>query len=134
MTPPAIALSPVTVPWLATFTFGSRSPAVQGGLRVREWPPRYEDEGSERIARGSVSVGAEAWWSVALSIPDGSGGSLADTVFLRLQRHGAHPPDYRGDVVGELTLPRTEVDAIAALLAGVVEQARRNGVLGARTS
>ena len=119
MPPPVIDRPPATA---FRFAFPDRvscSAVGRAGLRVREWPLRYEDEGSERVSMGSVSVGTEAWWSVALSVPDGNGGSLAETVFLRFERHGAQPSDYRGGVVGELTLPRMEVDAIAVLLGGV---------------
>jgi hypothetical protein len=105
-----------------------------GPLRVREWPLQYQDEGSERLSLGSVSVGAEAWWSVALSVPDGEGGAAADTIFVRFERHGSHPSGYRGSVEAELSLPRAEVDAIVTLLAGVVDQARRDSVLPARAS
>jgi hypothetical protein len=34
----------------------------------------------------------------------------------------------------ELSLPRSEIDAIVVLLSGVVEQARRDAVLSARAS
>jgi hypothetical protein len=100
---------------------------------VREWPLRYDNEGSERLSLGSVSVGADVWWSAALSVPEAAGGA-DDTLFVRLERHGARSPHYRGSVEMELSLPRSEVDAILMLLAGIVEQARRDGVLPARAS
>jgi hypothetical protein len=106
----------------------------RAALRVREWPLRYEDEGSEGLSLGSVSVGAQAWWSVALSVPEGGGGSADDVLFVRFERHGAHPAGYRGSVEASLSLPRSEIDAIVMLLAGIVDQARRDGVLSARAS
>jgi hypothetical protein len=94
-------------------------------LRVWEQPFRYEDEGAERRSLGSVSVGSDAWWSVALSVPDNAGEAAEDTVTVRLERHGAHPTSYRGSLEAQLTLPGSELAAVVVLLAGVVEQARR---------
>lgn len=102
-------------------------------LRVREWPLHYENEGSVQLSSGSVSLGAGAWWSISLSVP-GDAGTADDALFVRLERHGARPAGYRGSVEADLTLPRSEIDAIVMLLAGVVDQARRDGVLPARTS
>jgi hypothetical protein len=78
-------------------------------------------------------VQADAWWSVALSVPHDETGTADDALFVRLERHGTRPAGYRGSVDTELTLPRSEIDAIVMLLAGVVEQARRDGVLPDRT-
>lgn len=91
---------------------------------------RYEGEGSQRLSVGSVSVASDAWWSAVLSVPEIDAGTL----FLQLQRHGALPSSYRGDAGAELSLPASEVDAVVTLLAGVLAQARRDGVLPARVS
>src|SRR3981081_3368201 len=90
-------------------------------LRVREWRYRYEDEGSEHRALGSVAVSAGAWWCVALSVPAGGIGAPPDTGLVRCERHGDAPAEYRGDGIVELLLPRAEVGAVALMLAGVVE-------------
>jgi hypothetical protein len=79
-------------------------------------------------------VGTEAWWSVALSVPDSQGDSGDDALFVRFERHGAHPAGYRGSIEAQLSVPRSEIDAIVVLLAGIVDQARRNGALPARAS
>jgi hypothetical protein len=100
---------------------------------VREQSLRYEEEGSERLSLGSVSVGTDAWWSVALSVPDSAADPNDDALFVRFERHGAQPTGYRGSIEAQLSVPRSEIDAIVMLLAGVVDQARRNGVLPSRT-
>jgi hypothetical protein len=101
---------------------------------VREWPLRYEQEGSERIARGAVTLPADAWWSVALTVPDGHQHADDDAVFVRMERHGPLPVGYVGSAEIQLSLPRSEIDAIVVLLGGVVEQAHRDAVLSARAS
>ena len=86
----------------------------------------YEPEGSERRALGSVSVAGGAWWSVTLTAPMSDG----DTVLLTVERHGAMPAGCRAESDDvEIFVPAGELDAIVALLAGVVAQARRDGVL-----
>lgn len=95
-------------------------------LCVRERIREYEDEGNVRLSQGSLSVDAGAWWSVALSAPDDTGD---ETLFVQLDRHGAVPAGYRGDVQVHLSVPRSELDVVVRLLAGVVEQARDNGVI-----
>jgi hypothetical protein len=93
---------------------------------------RYENEGSERCSLGAVAVGVGAWWSAALSVPAEDARAEDDTLFLRLERHGPVSASYRGDVQIEVTLPAVEVDAVVALLGGVVDQARQDGVLQPR--
>jgi hypothetical protein len=94
---------------------------------------RYEDEGSERCSLGAVAVDVGAWWSAALSVPAADARAEDGTLFLRLERHGPVPASYRGDVEAEVTLPAAEVDAVLALLSGVVDQARQDGVLRPRS-
>jgi len=103
-------------------------------LRVWEWPLRYENEGSERRSLGSLSLGTDAWWSVTLSVPHGGGAAGDEALFVRFERHGAPPAGYRGSIEAALSLPRSEIDAFVTLLAGVVDQARRDGVLPASAS
>jgi hypothetical protein len=62
-------------------------------------------------------------------VPEGEPRSGDDIVLVQLERHGVTPADYRGSVDAELVLPRTEIGAIVTLLAGVVDQARRSGML-----
>ena len=90
----------------------------------------YEEEGSERRTLGSVSVAADAWWSATLTVPMLDG----DTALLAIERHGLPPDGYRGSSErAEFSVPRWEVDAVVALLAGVVANARRDGVIPARS-
>jgi hypothetical protein len=100
---------------------------------VRERPNRYEDEGSIREARGSASVGRSAWWSVALVVqarPDELGDVGGEEhALVRLERHGVMPAGAAVDAQSVLVVPSSELDTLVALLAGVIAQARRDGVL-----
>jgi hypothetical protein len=86
----------------------------------------YDDEGSERQALGSLSVATDARWQGTLTVPMDHAGVM----FFHLERIGSLPAGYRG---GEerafFSLPISEADAIVALLAGLIAQARRHGVL-----
>lgn len=94
---------------------------------VREY--LYENEGGESCSFGSIAADTDSWWSVTLSVPDGEPERDGNTLFLRLARHGALPAGYRGEAEMEIALPASEVDAIVALLTGVVKQAHSNGTL-----
>lgn len=101
-------------------------------LIVREGSPRYsaahvyEDEGSIRAGTGSVAVSRTARWLATLSVPLPNG----QVAFLRLERCGPLPDGYRGcEESAFFSMPATEVDAVLATIAGVVSQARRDGVL-----
>lgn len=89
----------------------------------------YEAEGSEHCVLGSVTTDPGSWWSVVLAVPGDT--QTADTLFVRLERHGPTPAGYRGGIDTELSLPVSEVDSVVVLLAGVIDQARREGVLAA---
>src|SRR5258708_40191536 len=65
-------------------------------LRVREQPPRYEDEGREWLSLGSITVGAHAWGSLALTVPDRQSKPGADALSGRVDRHGARHAACRG--------------------------------------
>lgn len=96
---------------------------------VREWSGGYEDEGSEQIARGAMAVARDGWWTAALSVPlDAARGALPVTI--RLTRLG---PDAGQALAAEVLVQVTEreIDAVVALLGGIVAQARRDGVLPA---
>ena len=102
--------------------------AWSGPAFVREWTRAYEDEGSTTQSMGAVTVCREGWWSVALTVPIGVTSAADQPVVVRLERHGAPTPGAAGGE-HEIVVPASEVDAVVALLAGVVEQARRDGVL-----
>lgn len=126
-------------PWPAGRRVASRHRAAAGirlprwtADRVREPSPPYEDEGSVRESRGAVSVWSDAWWSAALSLPIDAGDHSAGVpgvAQLRLERHGAPTGTSRPPGRVELAVPIAELDAVAALLSGVIAQARRDGVL-----
>ena len=99
--------------------------AVREGL-ARYAP--YESEGSERRSIGSISVTADAHWNATLTVP-----TTGDVAFLQLERQGALPAGYRGaEETAAFSLPIAEAEAVVDLLAGIVAQARRDGVLPAR--
>jgi hypothetical protein len=89
-------------------------------------PRRYEDEGSERTSTGTIAVTSDSSWRATLSVPLPD----ADAVFLRIERMGRLPDGYRGaEESAALSVPAAEVDALMAVLAGVIAQARKDGVL-----
>jgi hypothetical protein len=100
-------------------------------LRVCENIPKYsayESEGSEHRSLGSVSVGEGARWTAALTVPI----PPRAVAFLEVERRGELPAGYLGaEERAFLSLPIGEADALIELLAGVVAQARRDGVLPA---
>jgi hypothetical protein len=94
----------------------------------RDYPSHgaYEAEGSERRALGSISVGDRARWQGELTVPMHNSGVL----FVQLDRDGELPDGYRGsEERAFFSMPVDEVDAVVQLLAGLVAQARRDGVL-----
>lgn len=107
----------------------TRRPLFTRGRCVRETTPRYEDEGSVRESRGAVSVQRGAWWSAALDVPINHHGPADDRVQLRLERHGAAMAGQASEARVDLVIRLSELDAVVALVAGVVQQARRDGVL-----
>jgi hypothetical protein len=89
----------------------------------------YESEGSERRSLGSVNVAADARWLASLTVPIATG----DVVFVHVERRGALPAGYRGGKEAvAFSLPISEADALVDLLAGIVAQARQDGVLPGR--
>jgi hypothetical protein len=86
----------------------------------------YEAEGSERRSIGTINVTADARWLATLTVPI----SDSRVAFVHVERHGALPAGYRGnEESAHFSLPIDETDALVALLAGIVDQARRDGVL-----
>src|SRR5258708_30372457 len=94
--------------WAAVRLFRRRWRIGRPVLRVREQPLRYEDEGSEWLSLGSITVGAHAWWSVALTVPDRQSEPGDDALFVRFERHGARPAGYRGSIEAHLSVPCSE--------------------------
>jgi hypothetical protein len=89
-------------------------------------PVRYDDEGSERSATGSAVVSADARWTVTVSVPL----PVADAVFVHIERRGPLPKGYRGaEENAGFSVPVQELDAVMGALAGVIAQARRDGVI-----
>jgi hypothetical protein len=87
---------------------------------------RYDDEGSEKTARGSAIVTVDCRWTATLTLPL----PAADAVFVRLERQGPFPQGYRGaEESAVFSAPVAELDAVMDALAGVIAQARRDGVL-----
>lgn len=98
----------------------SGRPAVAAPRRT------YEPESSERRAIGSVSVTGGGWWSAALTVPITDPGA----VFLHVERRGDLPAGYRGgEDAASLAMPVGELEAVVALLAGLMRHAQADGVL-----
>lgn len=115
---------------------GSRSHARPSVVREREsryetgdGRRHYESEGSERRTLGSVAVTDDARWIATLTVPIPD----RNAAFVELERRGDLPEGYRGsEEVAYFSLPPGELDALVALLTGVVDQARHDGVLPPR--
>jgi hypothetical protein len=82
--------------------------------------PDYEQEPAERRVLGSVQVDAVAWWSGALTVPDGNDGAA----LLKLTRHG---PEAHTDGAIDAVVRLTELPAVATLVGNL---ARAAGNLG----
>jgi hypothetical protein len=83
----------------------------------------YQYNGSLRQAAGSVCTENGAWWFGKLSAPIGRPGEVRITA----ERHCSE--DEQGSWGGEITIPLAEVDAVIALVRGLRDQARYDGVL-----
>lgn len=96
---------------------------------IREERPPYESEGSEHRTLGSVSVADDARWTATLTVPIPE----RNVAFVDLERRGALPAGYRGsEESAHFSLPLRELDSVVTLLAGVIAQARTDGVLPPR--
>lgn len=104
------------------------APAAVYEDRGRYLPPRgYEDEGSGRTSTGAIYLTSDSAWRATLSVPLPD----ADAVFLHIERTGRLPAGYRGaEESATLSVPVAELDSVMTVLAGVIAQARRDGVLG----
>jgi hypothetical protein len=85
--------------------------------------PAYESEGSERVSRGSVTLPSGGRWAATLEVRMREDqGAL-----LTMSRSGPGADLAPSDA--SLMIPPGEADALLALLTGLVEQARADGVL-----
>jgi hypothetical protein len=88
--------------------------------------PSYENEGSERVSRGSVTLPSGGRWSASLEVRMGDDqGAL-----LTMNRAGAGAGPAPSDA--SLMIPPDEADVLLLLLKGLIEQARADGVLAPR--
>ena len=88
---------------------------------------RYEPEGSDCRATGSVSLRSGGWWSADLVVSIRGG----NEILLTIERHGAPGQEDDGTSV-DLCLGHGDLEALPALLSGLIAQARRDGVLTRR--
>jgi hypothetical protein len=86
----------------------------------------YEPEGSDSRATGSVSLQGGGWWSADLIVST----RRADDILLSIQRHGTPGQEDAAGV--DIRLRPADLEALPALLNGVIAQARRDGVLARR--
>ena len=87
---------------------------------------RYDDEGSQRSSIGSVIVGEDSYWRATISVPI----PKADTVFVKIEREGTLPAGYMGaEETASWSMPMAELDLVMKVLAGVIRQGRRDGVV-----
>jgi len=97
-------------------------------LREARVPPQstrgtYENEGSERVSRGSIALPSGAHWLSKLEVPIGGG----RPALLTLRRQS--PGDALAPDEAALVLPLGEADALVALVSGIIAQAKADGVL-----
>ena len=88
---------------------------------------QYEPGASDCRATGSVSLVGGGWWSADLIVAT----SRADEILLTLRHHGAQGREHE-DGSTDLCLKVDDLEALPALLGGVIAQARRDGVLPGR--
>jgi hypothetical protein len=83
----------------------------------------YENEGSELVSRGSVTLASGALWMATLEVRMNSDqGAL-----LTVRRSGPGAELSPSDA--SIVIPPGEADAFLELLRGVIQQARADGVL-----
>ena len=83
----------------------------------------YENGGSERVSKGAILTAVGTRWYCKLEVPIAHG----SPALLTIEREGAG----EGLAPGEATVvvPPGEADTLLALLKGIIEQARADGVL-----
>jgi hypothetical protein len=85
-------------------------------------PPRYDDEGTDRTARGSILVEGGRW-SGRLEVPV----QAAQAALLTIERLGEGPALEPSEAT--IVIPVPEAEAVLRLLEGLFAQARREGML-----
>lgn len=108
-----------------TVRAGSRPLSLLREARVPPGAARgsYENEGSERVSRGSIALPSGTCWLSKLQVPMNGDESALLTV-----RRQAPGPSLAPDEAS-LVVPPGEADALLALLEGLFAQARRDGVM-----
>lgn len=97
-------------------------------LREHRVPPKksrlaYEREGSEQVARGSVTLPSGGRWFSTLEVPLSGDRSALLTIGREGPGESLEPDE------AALVIPQGEADAMLALLNGIIAQARSDGVL-----
>jgi len=101
------------------------------GYAAGKGNPTYESEGSYQRALGSILATYDARWTASLTVPIPE----RDIAIVAIDRRGVLPEGYRGgDESVHLSIPPDELDALLALLAGIVDQGREDGILPPRTA
>lgn len=85
--------------------------------------PSYEDEGSDLVSRGSVTLPSGGCWSASVEVRMGAEQGALLTVNRSGSGAGPAPTE------ASLMIPPGEADALLALLTGLIRQARSDGVL-----
>ena len=85
--------------------------------------PSYEDEGSDQVSRGSVSLPSGGRWSWTLEVRMASEQGALLTVHRSGAGAGPAPTE------ASLVIPPGEEAAFLTLLTGLVAQGRKHGVL-----
>jgi hypothetical protein len=88
-------------------------------------PAGYEPEHGERQVSGSVKVASDVRWFGTLAVPLTGDQSLLVTI----ERDGPVAPGAPAVHNLDLVIPPGEAEAVVTLLQGLVEQAKRDGVL-----
>ena len=85
--------------------------------------PSYEDEGSDQVSRGSVSLPLGGRWSATLEVR--MAGDQGALLTVHRSGTGAGPAPTEASLV----IPPGEEEAFLTLLNGLVAQGRRHGLL-----
>jgi hypothetical protein len=88
-------------------------------------PAGYEPEHGERQVSGSVKVASGARWFGTLAVPL----TGDQTLLVTVERDGPVAPGAPEVHSLDLVIPPGEAEAVITLLQGLVEQAKRDGVL-----
>jgi hypothetical protein len=97
----------------------------QNGSSPRSPHYEYESETNVRRATGNVSVTNDVWWRGEVVVP-----MAGERALITIERD----PEGTGPSDATLAVPFDEIDAVLTLLTGLVDQARRAGVLTERPS